>query len=89
MSLIHISNLLSSLQQLSQYILDALAKPKSSMLLVPFPDPSHVVGLFPNLLPGDYRSQLEYPDRIPDLDGTELERGLTCLIDYLTQVVHC
>jgi len=49
-------------------------------------DPSHVIGLYPNLLPEDFRKQLDYPDALPDLDGTELERGILSLIDYLTQV---
>ncbi|XP_071079249.1 vam6/Vps39-like protein isoform X1 [Haliotis cracherodii] len=47
-------------------------------------DPSHVIGLYPNLLPQDFRNQLEYPDRLPDLEGGELEKGLLALIDYLT-----
>ena len=51
-------------------------------------DPSHVIGLYPNLLPEDFRKQLDYPDALPDLDGTELERGILSLIDYLTQVVR-
>ena len=49
-------------------------------------DPSHVIGLYPNLLPEDFRKQLDYPDALPDLDGTELERGILSLIEYLTQV---
>jgi len=49
-------------------------------------DPSHVIGLYPNLLPEDFRKQLDYPDALPDLDGTELEKGVHSLIDYLTQV---
>ncbi|KAI0225860.1 Vam6/Vps39-like protein [Lamellibrachia satsuma] len=48
-------------------------------------DPSHVIGLYPNLLPQDFRKQLEYPDRLPDLQGVELEKGLMALIEYLTQ----
>jgi len=47
-----------------------------------------VIGLYPNLLPEDFRKQLDYPDALPDLDGTELERGILSLIDYLTQVVR-
>jgi len=49
-------------------------------------DPSHVIGLYPNLLPEDFRKQLDYPDALPDLDGAELERGILSLIDYLTEV---
>lgn len=51
-------------------------------------DPSHVIGLFPDLLPMDYRNQLEYPDKLPDLEGIELENGLLALIEYLIQVRH-
>lgn len=49
-------------------------------------DPSHVIGLYPNLLPEEFRNQLAYPDRLPDLEGIELEKGIFALIDYLTQV---
>lgn len=48
-------------------------------------DPSHVIGLYPNLLPNEYRSQLEYPKRPPELEGGDLEKGLLALQDYLTQ----
>ncbi|XP_071963059.1 vam6/Vps39-like protein [Antedon mediterranea] len=48
-------------------------------------DPSYVIGLYPDLLPNDYRSKLEYPSRPPTLIGQELEKGLTALIEYLTQ----
>ncbi|XP_033733768.1 LOW QUALITY PROTEIN: vam6/Vps39-like protein [Pecten maximus] len=48
-------------------------------------DPSHVIGLYPNLLPNEYRSQLEYPNRPPELEGGDLEKGLLALQDYLTQ----
>ena len=50
-------------------------------------DPSHVIGLYPNLLPQDFRNQLEYPDRLPELEGGELEKGLLALIEFLTQVI--
>jgi len=50
-------------------------------------DPSHVIGLYPNLLPDDFRKQLDYPDALPDLSGDDLERGILSLIDYLTQVI--
>ena len=51
-----------------------------------FSDPSHVIGLYPNLLPQDYRKQLEYPEKLPDLEGSDLEKGLMALIDYLKDV---
>ncbi|CAG0902960.1 unnamed protein product [Cyprideis torosa] len=49
-------------------------------------DPSHVIGLFPGLLPQDFRSQLSYPGDLPQLSGMDLEDGLLALRDYLTQV---
>ncbi|XP_011445059.3 vam6/Vps39-like protein [Magallana gigas] len=48
-------------------------------------DPSHVIGLYPNLLPQEFRNQLTYPERPPDLEGGELEKALLALQDYLTQ----
>jgi len=46
-----------------------------------------VIGLYPNLLPEEFRNQLAYPDRMPELDGSDLEKGIFALIDYLTQVI--
>lgn len=51
-------------------------------------DPSHVIGLFPDLLPQVYRDQLKYPDEVPVLSGGVLETGLLALIDYLNQKRH-
>ena len=51
-----------------------------------FSDPSHVIGLYPNLLPQDFRRQLDYPEKLPDLEGSDLEKGLMALIDYLKDV---
>ncbi|KAF0310166.1 Vam6/Vps39-like protein [Amphibalanus amphitrite] len=51
-------------------------------------DPSHVIGLFPDLLPQQYWSQLEYPGRLAELQGRDLENGLVALSDYLIQVRH-
>ncbi|KAF6717658.1 Vam6/Vps39-like protein [Oryzias melastigma] len=48
-------------------------------------DPTHVIGLYPELLPSDYRRQLHYPNPVPSLSGAELERAHLALIDYLTQ----
>ena len=48
-----------------------------------------MIGLYPNLLPQDFRKQLEYPEKLPDLEGSDLEKGLMALIDYLKDVsVH-
>lgn len=49
-------------------------------------DPTHVMGLYPDLLPTDYRKQLQYPNPLPSLSGAELEKAHLALIDYLTQV---
>jgi len=51
-------------------------------------DPSHVIGLFPKLLPKEYRKQLEYPGPLPELAGMDLETGMFALLDYLVQVRH-
>ncbi|GFS19211.1 vam6/Vps39-like protein [Elysia marginata] len=48
-------------------------------------DPAHVIGLYPNLLPQQYRNNLSYPKDVPDLQGAENERGIMALIEYLTQ----
>nr|XP_013997373.1 unnamed protein product [Salmo salar] len=48
-------------------------------------DPTHVIGLYPDLLPTDYRKQLHYPNPLPSLSGAELEKAHLALIDYLTQ----
>nr|CAG4643717.1 EOG090X0131 [Lepidurus arcticus] len=51
-------------------------------------DASHVIGLFPDLLPAEFRKQLKYPEDLPVLKGKELESGLLALIEFLTQVRH-
>ncbi|XP_026141085.1 vam6/Vps39-like protein isoform X2 [Carassius auratus] len=48
-------------------------------------DPTHVIGLYPDLLPSDYRKQLHYPNPLPALSGAELEKAHLALIDYLAQ----
>ncbi|CAL1543565.1 unnamed protein product [Lymnaea stagnalis] len=48
-------------------------------------DPSHVIGLYPNLLPEDYRKKLEYPEKVPAVPGLNDKKGLMPLIEYLTQ----
>uniref|UniRef100_A0A4W5PM26 VPS39 subunit of HOPS complex n=1 Tax=Hucho hucho TaxID=62062 RepID=A0A4W5PM26_9TELE len=54
-------------------------------LYLPPTDPTHVIGLYPDLLPADYRKQLHYPNPLPSLSGAELEKAHLALIDYLTQ----
>lgn len=68
-----------------------LLYPSISVLLpgessLPSIDPTHVMGLYPDLLPTDYRKQLQYPNPLPVLSGAELEKAHLALIDYLTQV---
>ncbi|XP_060583141.1 vam6/Vps39-like protein [Ruditapes philippinarum] len=46
-------------------------------------DPSHVIGLYPNLLPAEFKKKLEYPEPLPVLEGSDLEKGLLALTDYL------
>jgi len=47
-------------------------------------EPPYVIGLFPNLLPNGH-SFADYPEKLPPLEGGELEIGVLELIDYLTQ----
>lgn len=49
-------------------------------------DPAQVIGLFPELLPSEFRKQLEYPAPPPQLTPGELEKGCVALVEYLTQV---
>ena len=49
-------------------------------------DPTQVIGLFPDLLPIDFRKQLEYPAPPPNLLPGEFEKGCLALVEYLTQV---
>ena len=51
-------------------------------------DPSHVVGLYSDLLPSEFRNKLKFPDKVPKFHGqaeTILESH-KALIDYLTEV---
>ena len=52
-----------------------------------FADPTQVIGLFPELLPSEFRKQLEYPAPPPQLTAGELEKGCLALVEYLTQVM--
>lgn len=49
-------------------------------------DASHVIGLFPDLLPQEYRNGIYYPGPIPEFRGVDLENGLSALVIYLTNV---
>lgn len=48
-----------------------------------------MIGLYPDLLPADYRKQLHYPNPLPTLSGAELEKAHLALIEYLIQVGLC
>lgn len=48
-------------------------------------DPAQVIGLFPDLLPNEFRKLLEYPAPPPQLTPGELEKGCVALVEYLTQ----
>ncbi|PFX22208.1 Vam6/Vps39-like protein [Stylophora pistillata] len=48
-------------------------------------DPAQVIGLFPDLLPSEFRKLLEYPAPPPQLTPGELEKGCLALVEYLTQ----
>eukprot|EP00040_Diaphanoeca_grandis_P029545 m.173140 g.173140 ORF g.173140 m.173140 type:complete len:903 (-) comp31717_c4_seq1:125-2833(-) len=51
-------------------------------------DPTHVIGLYPDLLKAEVRDKFKYPMRTPTLVGAELETALNFLIEYLTQKRH-
>lgn len=51
-----------------------------------FSDPSYVIGLFPDLLPVEFRKKVEYPEAVPILQGKDLDLAVLALIKYLTEV---
>ena len=51
-------------------------------------DPSHVIGLFPDLLPQAFRNELQYPDKVPTMHGRDMENAILALVEYLTQIRH-
>lgn len=51
-------------------------------------DASHVVGLFPDLLPQEFRNRLSYPAKLPTLPPRDYETGVKALVEYLTKVRH-
>jgi len=56
------------------------------IILFDVSDASHVIGLFPDLLPPEQRNKLEYPAPIPELQGKDLEDGLSALVKFLIEV---
>ena len=51
-------------------------------------DVSHVIGLYSDLFPSEFRNQIEYPGKVPIFTGPDLEKGYTALVEYLTEVRH-
>ncbi|XP_071515409.1 vam6/Vps39-like protein [Panulirus ornatus] len=45
-----------------------------------------VIGMFPDMVPEEYRSRLRYPYPIPVLSGTDLEQALQSLVHFLLQI---
>jgi hypothetical protein len=45
-----------------------------------------VIGLFHDLLPGEFRKRLAYPAPPPMLSGSEMEKGYLALTQYLLKV---
>ncbi|KAL4237859.1 Vam6/Vps39-like protein [Mactra antiquata] len=46
-------------------------------------DPSHVIGMFPDLLPSTLKNSIEYPEKIPTLHDPYLTKALSDLVEYL------
>lgn len=49
-------------------------------------EPTYVIGLYPDLLPEEYRKQLDYPSAPPKLSQGDLEKGFVSLTEYLTRI---
>lgn len=47
-----------------------------------------VIGLYPGMVPEEYRSRLQYPYPVPALSGAELEKALQSLVHFLLEVRH-
>lgn len=46
-----------------------------------------MIGLFPDLLPVEFRKKVEYPEAVPVLQGRDLDLAVLALIKYLTEVL--
>lgn len=51
-------------------------------------DPSIIIGLYPDLLPEEFRSRIDYPSAVPPLSGSELDEAITVLVQYLVETRH-
>ncbi|CAG7719932.1 unnamed protein product [Allacma fusca] len=49
-------------------------------------DVPQVIGLFPNLLPPEYQQKMVYSGKLPELEGSDLEKGLAALQVFLTHM---
>lgn len=49
-------------------------------------DPCLVIGLYPDLLPEEFRRKLDYPSNPPNLQGNDLEDALVDLVEYLLEI---
>ena len=51
-------------------------------------EPMNVIGLYPNLIPGDLRQKVaeQHPTKPPTMSGEDLEEGLKHLVGYLTHM---
>ncbi|XP_042232169.1 vam6/Vps39-like protein isoform X2 [Homarus americanus] len=47
-----------------------------------------VIGMYPDMVPEEYRSRLRYPYPIPALSGADLEQALQALIHFLLEMRH-
>ncbi|KAG0702685.1 Vam6/Vps39-like protein [Chionoecetes opilio] len=47
-----------------------------------------VIGMYPDMVPEEYRSRLQYPYPVPVLSGAELEKALQALVHFLLEVRH-
>lgn len=47
-----------------------------------------VIGMYPDMVPEEYQSRLQYPYPIPALSGAELEKALQALVHFLLEIRH-
>ena len=45
-----------------------------------------MIGLYPDLLPKEFRDRIRYPRQLQDMSGSDREKALLSLIDYLSVV---
>lgn len=47
-----------------------------------------VIGMFPDMVPEEYRNRLQYPYPLPTLSGADLEKALQALVHFLLEIRH-